>query len=447
MIEPPKPGPQGGQYTLLDRALAMAVEGERELALADLGSILETDPSRSAALLLVGRLLGEDGQFQVAESALSSAAGFAEHQGALPRALAALCQMREFGMEAHAVALRLAQLFGRNSARLTKSPPRPPTLNPRRPGIHPLPESRPSSQLCTQLTALVQRSADQLALVGDFSRLPPQPLFSSLSSEQLTVFFKIFRLVCVGTGATIVSQGEPGDAAYVMARGEVAVLRSDSTGGEIVLARLGSGALFGEMALLSRAPRAAHVVTTRPSMVLEAPRDALDALVAGEPEIGAVLAEFCRQRMIQNLVSQSPVLAGVHSSERAQLVERFVSRSFEKGDSLIVQGNDSDGLHLIASGEVRVIHHDGEDGIVIATLGPGEVVGEISLVLRRTSNAHVVATQPTVTMHLPREDFLAMVRAEPSVLTHLYQLAIERDQMVTTVVAQPAESADDLILL
>lgn len=447
MSEPPMPVPRGGQYTLLDRALARVIKGQRELALADLVSILQEDPTRSVALLLVGRLLGENGQFRAAESALQSAVGFAEHQGALPRALAALCQMRAFGIDTREVSLRLARLFGRSSPRLTESPPRPPTLNPRRHSIRPLPESEPYAPHSSGLEALLERSTELLTLTAEETRLPPQPLFSSLSPEQLGAFFEVFELCCADTGTQIVTEGEPGDAAYVMARGEVEVIRTDSRGAETVLARLGSGALFGEMALLSRAPRAAHVITTRPSLVLEAHSNALDALVAEKPEIGSILAGFCRQRMIHNLVAQSPVLSGVRPSERGKIVEQFVSCSFEPGESLTRQGKDSDGLHLIASGEVRVVHDDGEDEIVVATLGPGEVVGEISLVLRSAANATVVATRPTVTMYLPRKDFLAMATEEPTVLAHLYRLAVERDEMVKTVVAQPAENADDLILL
>src|SRR5262249_9190118 len=127
----------------------------------------------------------------------------------------------------------------------------------------------------------------------------------------------------------------------------------------VVLARLTNGALFGEMALLSRAPRAAHVVACRPSILLVAKRDALEAVAEKRPDVGVELAAHCRRRMVANLVRTSPVLVSVEPTERTALVERFETRVFEKGEKLITEGDEPPGLHLIASGEVTVVGHEG----------------------------------------------------------------------------------------
>src|SRR5262249_19371721 len=145
--------------------------------------------------------------------------------------------------------------------------------------------------------------------------------------------------------------------AYIVARGELEVRRKDDTDGgrNITLARLTNGALFGEMALLSRAPRAASVVANRPSILLVARREALEAVAEKRPDVGIELAAHCRRRMVANLVRTSKVLLSVAPSERPALVERFETKVFEKNDKLIVDGKDASGLHLIASGEVAVI--------------------------------------------------------------------------------------------
>jgi CRP-like cAMP-binding protein len=70
-----------------------------------------------------------------------------------------------------------------------------------------------------------------------------------------------------------------GGEAYFVARGELDALRE--RGGEVVvLSRLTNGAMFGQMALLSRAPRTGSVVARRPSILLSLKRDALEALTA-----------------------------------------------------------------------------------------------------------------------------------------------------------------------
>ena len=93
-------------------------------------------------------------------------------------------------------------------------------------------------------------------------------------------------------------------------------------------------------------------------------------------------------------------------------------------------------LDLIASGEVAVIgREEGGENFVIATLGVGETVGEVALVLRRKANADVVAVHPTVTLHLPKEDFLGLIRDHSAILAGLYLCAVERDDETASVLA------------
>jgi CRP-like cAMP-binding protein len=152
--------------------------------------------------------------------------------------------------------------------------------------------------------------------------------------------------------------------------------------------------------------------------------------------------------MVANLVRTSPVLIAVEPEQRTALVERFETRVFEKGDKLIVEGEDASGLHLVASGEVAVVGHEAGEPVVIATLGAGETVGEVALVLRRKANADVVAVHPTVTLFLPREDFVSLVKDHPAILHGLYLLAVQRDDETSSVLGNgPTSVADDYVLL
>ena len=91
---------------------------------------------------------------------------------------------------------------------------------------------------------------------------------------------------------------------------------------------------------------------------------------------------------------------------------------------------------------------EGGEPFVIATLGVGETVGEVALVLRRKANADVVAVHPTVTLHLPREDFLDLIRDHPAILAGLYLAAVERDEETSSVLSSAAAApAEDYILV
>jgi CRP-like cAMP-binding protein len=258
---------------------------------------------------------------------------------------------------------------------------------------------------------------------------------------------EVFEVATVPQGTIVIEEGTGGAEAYIVARGELEVSRNVESGEKLLLARLTGGALFGEMALLSRAPRAASVIACRPSILLVGRKDALDAVAEREPEVAVELATHCRRRMVQNLVRTSPILSAVRPDERPALVERFETRVYEKGEKLISEGGNSTGLHLIASGEVAVVRVESGEPFVLATLGPGDIVGEVALVLRRSSSADVVAVHPTVTLHLATEKFMSLIREHPTILAELYELAVKRDDETRSIVAQEAASADDYVLV
>jgi cAMP-dependent protein kinase regulator len=267
-----------------------------------------------------------------------------------------------------------------------------------------------------------------------------------LTAPALRDLIAAFEVSVVKSGEQVIRQGAAGAEAFVLARGELEVVREHPGADSVLLARLGSGALFGEMALLSRAPRAASVVVARPSIVLAIRADALDQVAARSPEVGKTVAAYCQKRMVANLVRTSPLLGPLSAGERQALIERFSARTFETGERLIVQGKQADGLYVVASGEVSVVRQDGEDDIVVAQLGVGEVVGEVSLVFRRASNASVVADHPTVALHLPSSRFMEIVREHPTLLAQLYELAVVRDEETSSIAAEEAADVDDLII-
>jgi CRP-like cAMP-binding protein len=440
-------GPASAIRSPLDLAVTAAIEGDHETALRHAGAILEEDPTRSVAVLLVGHTLGLLGHIAPATAALRRAVRLGVVEGSLPRAVAAAVELGKLGIDKGDVLRELSQIFARGSKRLLRQGATPPSLVRQRLSGIPLPHTLSGDELIQHVTNLVTLSGDGLDSDDPERPVPRQVLLSSLDPKGLQRTLEVLDLVWVGAGTKVVEQAQPGQEAYILARGEVVVQRKNESGVEITLARLGSGALFGEMALLSRAPRAASVAACRPSLLLVAKKDDLDAVVALEPDVGAVFADYCRRRMMDNLVRTSSILNRVQSAERSTLMQLFVTRSFEPGERLIAQGQQAEGLHLIASGEVAVVHHDGAERTVLATLTVGEVVGEMSLVLRRPSTADVVATAPTVTMHLPHGEFMGIVRRYPEVLSHLYELAVEREAMTSSIVAQEATEADDFVLV
>ncbi len=433
----------------LDIALEQTLRGEREQPLRWIAAVLEQDPQRVMAYYLAGYLLRESGHVDAASQALRVAVHFGLCEGSLARAAAAVCELKKMGQNVEQEITQIANTFAVDSPFLLEHGAAPPALVRSRLSINPAPLNSSEAELIEHVKSAVAEASAQLeqSETSEPLKVQRQALFSTLDAAGLRALLGMLELRIVRAGEPIVVQNEPGDEAYVIARGEVEVSKKTDNGGLVALARLGSGSLFGEMALLSQTPRAAQVVASRPCLLLVLRKESLDALVADEPDLGIAIANYCRRRMIDNLIRTSAVLKSVNVRERPALVQRFVTCAYEAGERIIVQGEEPEGLHLIASGSVVVVHRDNDERTVIATLGVGEVVGEMSLVLRRPSGADVVATVPTVTLHLTSEQFLEIVRAYPGVLSHLYELAVTRDAETRTVLVSEAEDADDCILL
>lgn len=424
----------------LDRALALLLAGEREAALRWSAAVVQQDSSVPSALILTCRLLADAGRTEAAIEGFELGVKRAIDTSNLPLAVAAVGDLKMLGVDVSKHLDEIAGAFCLGSPRLSDDATPPPPPLPHDEDFKPLSSFLSGPALLSKATQIIHDASKEFDSLSDSEPplISPLSLFSALEKPGLRALIGCFEMITVPAGKAVISEGEEGAEAYIVARGELEVRRKDEEDDRraITLARLTNGALFGEMALLSRAPRAASVVACRPSILLVARREALEAVAEKRPDVGVELAAHCRRRMVTNLVRTSKVLLSVAPKERPALVERFETKVFEKNDKLISDGKETSGLHLIASGEVAVIgREEGGENFVIATLGVGETVGEVALVLRRKANADVVAVHPTVTLHLPKEDFLGLIRDHPAILAGLYLCAVERDEETSSVLA------------
>lgn len=111
------------------------------------------------------------------------------------------------------------------------------------------------------------------------------------------------------------------------------------------------------------------------------------------------------------LLATAPLLSGVDEVGLASVAAKAVEVAFSDGQVIARQGDVGSGLFIIASGAVRVVR----DGDTIATLGPGEFFGELSVLDGQPRTAQVVAAGPTVCLALSTWEFEAVVRERPDV--------------------------------
>ncbi len=89
--------------------------------------------------------------------------------------------------------------------------------------------------------------------------LSSSPLFEMLSNQELEYIADLTRPKRFSAGQTIFEEGELGDSLYLIAQGEVEVVRRDAAGQPKVIATLGPNQFFGEMSLIDKEYRSATV--------------------------------------------------------------------------------------------------------------------------------------------------------------------------------------------
>ncbi len=94
-----------------------------------------------------------------------------------------------------------------------------------------------------------------------------------------------------GRNEIIFRQGQPGDAAYIIERGRVRI-EHKVDGHWTVLAVLGPGAVFGEMALADGRPRMASAIAVDTTSCRMIERGRFEALLAASPRFIAALARI-----------------------------------------------------------------------------------------------------------------------------------------------------------
>jgi CRP-like cAMP-binding protein len=95
-----------------------------------------------------------------------------------------------------------------------------------------------------------------------------------------------------------------------------------------------------------------------------------------------------------------------------------------EGESLVEQGDLPKDLVVIEEGEVEVVR----DGERLATLGPGDVVGEMGLIGQRRAMATVRASVPVRALAIAPERLETMAEQMPELTERLRQVAAERER-------------------
>jgi CRP-like cAMP-binding protein len=123
---------------------------------------------------------------------------------------------------------------------------------------------------------------------------------------------------------------------------------------------------------------------------------------------------------VDDVVAQlrsAALFADVTPSRLVPLASRAFVRRFAPGQVLFTEGEPSDHLYVVRSGRVRILVQSvhGED-MTLSVLGPGDTIGELSMIDGQPRSASAEALSATELVTLPADDVRAALHADPVLL-------------------------------
>lgn len=130
-----------------------------------------------------------------------------------------------------------------------------------------------------------------------------------------------------------------------------------------------------------------------------------------------------------------PMFEGLDDHDLLHIVGLSANLQWPAGGMVFVDGADGDALYIVLSGRVRIFATVDEKEIEVASIGPGDFFGELSLMRDEPHSKSAQATEQTELMVIPKDSFSSLLasdsRLREVVDTRIAERLAANDQALT----------------
>lgn len=257
----------------------------------------------------------------------------------------------------------------------------------------------------------------------------------TLATEALAALEETLDERRLAAGEVLLREATVEDTLFLIAEGCLALTVGTPP---VPLAERGPGAVLGELALLTGRPRSATATALEPTRALTLSREAFVELVEAHPSIQDALIRSAEDRASDDALTIGlQRMLGADATDSLDALRARAERvRYARGAVVCSAGDLADGCYVVLHGELVVLIEGADGPTVVRSMGSGETLGELALLLDGPRTATVVARRDTQLAHIHRADFDATVRTDPVAL-----LALSR--RLAGWLATPSSGADD----
>lgn len=239
-------------------------------------------------------------------------------------------------------------------------------------------------------------------------------IFGALSSQELEDLVDTMSIEQVTKGKRIVRQGDMGDALFVILSGHVDCFQeeewSDDDSYDLedsgppqsgFVATRSTGALFGELSVISNAPRLLSVYAGESCRLGRLESTVYHNLV--------VQRQFRKRERHEECLKRAKLLELLSDEQVAKLADAMSVRIYDPGEVIIGQGEEGEEFFILQTGECVATVRTFDDVQEVRRYFGGENFGELALLENAKRAATVAAVTEVEAMRITRGSFERML--------------------------------------
>lgn len=193
----------------------------------------------------------------------------------------------------------------------------------------------------------------------------------------------------------VIKEGENGDVLYIVESGELACTKVID-GQEKFLKNFTAGDVFGELALLYNAPRAASIQANTECLLWVLDRNTFNNIVKE--------ASQKKRAQYESFLSTVPILSNMDHYERSKMADAVKETKVKNGEMIIKQGDQGDVFYILVEGSAIATLNE-QSGEAVMEYNSGDYFGELALLKGEPRAANVIANSDCKLICLERKSF------------------------------------------